>query len=385
MAVLADHVRVAGRFARSANVERDIAATEPLDGYVVTARALDVVERMAGAAARGPAGGAWSLTGPYGSGKSSLALLLDAAWGEDSAPRRAALKLIADASPAAAELIAAGHERHGTGRSGFHRGLVTAEREPLSRTVLRALHAAAVRSFGRVPSGAEFPAADALREAMEDAAADDPRRTGPSPAALVEVARALAADRPLLVVIDEFGKNLEAIGDSGDTDPYLLQQLAEAGQGSGLPIFLLTLQHLSFEDYLTGVDGTQRREWAKVQGRFEDVAFVESPAQTRALIATVFNAGPADSEATEREREREREIISGPDRSLGGRPGQVDGPARVRRPVRSGRGRFLLSPPSARFAGAPGAVQPLRPARADAVLVPDRPGPSQRRLLPSHN
>ena len=306
MAVLADHVRVAGRFARSANVERDIAATEPLDGYVVTARALDMVERVAGAAARGPAGGAWSLTGPYGSGKSSLALLLDAAWGGDSAPRRAALKLIADASPAAADLIAAGHERHGTGRSGFHRGLVTAEREPLSRTVLRALHAAAVRSFGRVPSAAEFPAADALREAMEDAAADDPRRTGPSPAALVEVARALAADRPLLVVIDEFGKNLEAIGDSGDTDPYLLQQLAEAGQGAGLPIFLLTLQHLSFEDYLTGVDSTQRREWAKVQGRFEDVAFVESPAQTRALIATVFDTGPADSGQRERERERER-------------------------------------------------------------------------------
>lgn len=298
MAVLADHVRVAGRFARSANVERDIAATEPLDGYVVTARALDMVERVAGAAARGPAGGAWSLTGPYGSGKSSLALLLDAAWGGDSAPRRAALKLIADASPAAAELIAAGHERHGTGRSGFHRGLVTAEREPLSRTVLRALHAAAVRSFGRVPSAAEFPAADALREAMEDAAADDPRRTGPSPAALVEVARALAADRPLLVVIDEFGKNLEAIGDSGDTDPYLLQQLAEAGQGAGLPIFLLTLQHLSFEDYLTGVDSTQRREWAKVQGRFEDVAFVESPAQTRALIATIFKAGRINGKAT---------------------------------------------------------------------------------------
>ena len=318
MAVLADHIRVAGRFARSANVERDIAATEPLDGYVVTARALDMVERVASAASEGRAGGAWSLTGPYGSGKSSLALLLDAAWGDDSAPRRAALKLIADASPATADLIAAGHEHHGTKASGFHRGLVTASREPLNRTVLRALHTAVVRSFGRVPPSGEFKAADALRGAMEDAAADDPRRTGPSPAALVEVARALAADRPLLVVIDEFGKNLEAIGDGGDTDPYLLQQLAEAGQGTGLPIFLLTLQHLSFEDYLTGVDGTQRREWAKVQGRFEDVAFVESAAQTRALIATVFDTGtgPADSEATERERERDY-FAAG---SIAGRP-----------------------------------------------------------------
>ena len=93
------------------------------------------------------------------------------------------------------------------------------------------------------------------------------------------IARCLAEDAPLLLVIDEFGKNLEAIRDGGDADPYLLQQLAEAGQGSGLPIFLLTLQHLSFEEHLSGADAAQRREWAKVQGRFEDIAFVSQPAR----------------------------------------------------------------------------------------------------------
>ena len=35
--------------------------------------------------------------------------------------------------------------------------------------------------------------------------------------------------------------------------------------------------------------GAQRREWAKVQGRFEDVSFVDSPGQTRSLIGTVFS------------------------------------------------------------------------------------------------
>ena len=102
------------------------------------------------------------------------------------------------------------------------------------------------------------------------------------------MARCLAEDAPLLLIIDEFGKNLEAISDGSDADPYLLQQLAEAGQGADLPIFSLTLQHLSFEDYLVGIDGPRRREWAKVQGRFEDVAYIESAAQTRALIGTVF-------------------------------------------------------------------------------------------------
>ena len=99
----------------------------------------------------------------------------------------------------------------------------------------------------------------------------------------------MAEEAPLLLIIDEFGKNLEAILDDNDSDPYLLQQLAEAGQGSGLPIFLLTLQHLSFEDYLADANGPRRSEWAKVQGRFEDISYIESARQTRALIGTVFD------------------------------------------------------------------------------------------------
>ncbi|MFW6039274.1 MAG: hypothetical protein ACOC9P_02225, partial [bacterium] len=289
MSTLADHVKVVGRFSRSANLERDANAAEPLDGYVVTARALDVVERIAHTAARGTAGGAWSLTGPYGSGKSSLALLLDAMFGEAGPRRGLAWNLVREASHAAADVVADAHRRHGTESDGFHRALATAQREPISHTVLRALRAAVVRRHGEVPSTNVFPAADMLQAALSDVESDDPRRTGPSAAAIVESARCLAEERPLLLIIDEFGKNLEAIRDGGDADPYLLQQLAEAGQGSGAPIFILTLQHLSFEDYLAGTDGPQRREWAKVQGRFEDLAYVESAAQTRALIGTAFH------------------------------------------------------------------------------------------------
>ncbi len=288
MGALADYIGVVGRFARSTSLERDIARREPLDGYVVTARALDVVERIASTATNGAAGGAWSLTGPYGSGKSSLALLIDAAFGKRGATRTAATKLIEVTSPAVADLLARAHQARGTDERGFHRAVVTASREPLHHTVLRALQSAVIRAYGAIPSTRTFRAAKTLKAALADAASDDPWRIGPSPTDLLEVARCLAEDAPLLFIIDEFGKNLEAIGDGSDADPYLLQQLAEAGQGAGLPIFALTLQHLSFEDYLVGIDGPRRREWAKVQGRFEDVAYIESAAQTRALIGTVF-------------------------------------------------------------------------------------------------
>lgn len=286
--VLADRISIRSRFARSANVERDIARPEPLEGYVVTARVLDVLGRLAATAANGKAGGAWSLTGPYGSGKSSLALLIDAAFGPPTPTREAALQLIAEASPDTEVMTRAAHERYGTWATGFHRGLVTASREPLGFTVLRALQTA----YERTPRTSEFPAAHVLQGALRDAKSEDPRRTGPSPSSIVEIACALAEEAPLLLIIDEFGKSLEAVRD-GDEDPYLLQQLAEAGQGSGLPIFLVTLQHLSFEDYLAGSEGAGRREWAKVQGRFEDVSFVESAGQLRALIGNVFEGTDA--------------------------------------------------------------------------------------------
>jgi len=289
MSKLAASISVRARFARSANLERDLERQEPLDGYIVTSRALDVVERIAETAATGPAGGAWSLTGPYGSGKSSLALLIDAAFGGDSAVRQTALGLIDESSREVGARIRRAHRRHGTESGGFHRGLVTAGREPLNRTVLWALYSAVLRSYGGIPSRTAFRASAALKGALADAESDDPRRTGPSPSALVDIACCLAEDVPLILMIDEFGKNLEAIRDGGDADPYLLQQLAEAGQGAGSPIFVLTLQHLSFEDHLAGTSSVQRREWAKVQGRFEDIAFVESASQTRALIGTVFS------------------------------------------------------------------------------------------------
>ena len=280
---LSDLIALNGRFARSANLERDCARDAPLDGYVVTPRALKAIERVAAAAAAGTAGAAWSVTGPYGSGKSSLALLLDAALGPPGALRDKALGAVAAASPPAAELFAEAHRRWSTESSGFWRGLVTAEPESLNMTVLRALSNATSRG----DSGGGGSAASALSAARKAAGSDDPRSSASVASALVDIAKDIASRRPLLLVIDEFGKNLEASALSG-SDPYLLQRLAEAGQGSGLPIFLMTLQHLSFAEHSGGSDGASRREWAKVQGRFSDLAFTESPSQTRKLIAAAI-------------------------------------------------------------------------------------------------
>ncbi|MXV88016.1 MAG: hypothetical protein F4117_07890 [Acidimicrobiales bacterium] len=289
MMTLADVLTVRSQFARSANFERDAESAESLDGYVVTARALDVVGRVADTAS-GSAGGAWSVTGPYGSGKSSLGLLLDAAFGPPGVARELALDKISEASSAAKEAVLQALSNHQARSHGFYRALVTADREPVARTVLRGLHRAVVRRHGKIPGSAEFPASSVLKLAQRRAGRkEDP--VDPSVSELVDIAGCMASRAPLLIVIDEFGKNLEAARDDESSDTYLLQRLAEAGQGTGLSIFVITLQHLSFEEYLADVDDRRRRDWAKVQGRFVDIAFTESAAQTRALIAQAFEVG----------------------------------------------------------------------------------------------
>ena len=288
MPALSDYISIHERFARSANLERDAGLAEPLGSYIVTARSLNVIESIAKTALKGPSGGAWTLIGPYGSGKSSLALLLDAALGPSSSTRELAWNLVSEASSSTIELIQQVHEYHQTSKRGFHRGLVTANREPVSHSILRALHIAVLRTYKKIPSTANFQAAKVLRKSLDDMKLSNSRSAVPSPNAILDIAKCLAKDAPLLLIIDEFGKNLEYISEGEDADPYLLQQLAEAGQGAGLPIFFLTLQHQSFENYMVGTDTTKAREWSKVQGRFETISYIESSQQIRSLISSVF-------------------------------------------------------------------------------------------------
>jgi hypothetical protein len=288
MSSISDHMSIAHRYARSANLERDSQSQHALDGYLLTGRAVDLVDRIA-STVRSGSGGAWSVTGPYGSGKSSFGVFLDALYGpRKSRAFRSALAAVSDLSPDLAEAIRASRGSDIAG-VGFARALVTAKAEPVTVTIARALEHAADGWFEGRPTARQFPEVKLLKAALDDATSLDPRRTGPAPGSLVEVAVALARRAPLLLVIDEFGKNLEAAQQRNDADLYLLQLIAEASQtATGAPILLVTMQHLAFNEYAAAADTMQQREWAKIQGRFEDVTFVDSPSQTRQLVSAVF-------------------------------------------------------------------------------------------------
>ena len=64
------------RFLRSVRLERDINEPDALDGYSLTAQARTVLRRMLASLLASGTERAWTLTGPYGSGKSAFTLFL---------------------------------------------------------------------------------------------------------------------------------------------------------------------------------------------------------------------------------------------------------------------------------------------------------------------
>jgi hypothetical protein len=53
-------------------------------------------------------------------------------------------------------------------------------------------------------------------------------------------------------------------------------------------LFLFVLLHQSFEQYAKGLGENLKNEWSKVQGRFEEVPFLESAEQVLRVVSAAF-------------------------------------------------------------------------------------------------
>ncbi|MES2517876.1 MAG: hypothetical protein V4585_07195 [Bacteroidota bacterium] len=95
----------------------------------------------------------------------------------------------------------------------------------------------------------------------------------------------------LILVIDEFGKFLEyAVKNEPEKELYFIQQLAEFVNNPDYNICLITTIHQSFDAYGNGLDRTQKQEWIKVKGRFQEITFNEPVEQLLYLASQHINA-----------------------------------------------------------------------------------------------
>ena len=281
---LSDIFHVSSRFRRSVHLERDFYAENPLDGYVVSVTARETLRRLISALENPSASKAWSLTGPYGSGKSAFALFAAKLLGDPESPAtQEALHLLEHGDVFLRDQFADVRASRQKQR-GFCPVLISGERAPITITLLRGL-AIGLAAFG----GSRFVRLiRSIERRLESATPENPPYASEITDFFEAATRKIGetGGAGLILVVDELGKFLEyAAQHPSQGDMFVLQSLAEfAARSEDAPLFLLTILHQAFEQYAQRLGKSQREEWAKVQGRFEDVTFMEPTEQVLRLI-----------------------------------------------------------------------------------------------------
>lgn len=274
--LLSEVVRLLPNRLRAVRLEDDLPNGNLLGGYTLTAQALAALGRIADGLTNYAK--AWTLTGPYGSGKSFFALFLAHLLDRRRPGHTAALEMAAQADPSLTKRL----EQALGERGGLQTIAVTGARASLQECL--------ARGFSQVLGTNNFPSD--LRDGLEQARHADSRTFLKWIQKFLETAtRPDVGVHGALIVFDEMGKALEhAASHPQESDVYLLQELAEfAARSNEHPLVFIGILHQAFDGYAALLDRATQREWAKVQGRFEDIPFQEPPVQQMRLLANAFS------------------------------------------------------------------------------------------------
>lgn len=272
-----DLFKVKSRFLRSAHLERDFNDPTCLSGYVVTDFTRSCLGHVANGLNARSGQRAWRMTGDYGSGKSSFALLL-AHWfaGREKTFPSELRKVV-------------GYRQIGVRRRpNFVPILVTCSRQALGTSILNSLYQTLTQIYGNRTKISLIREVERLLDKGLEPTDDQIFRF------ILEVNSRIIADSKgngLILILDELGKFLEfAALHPQRQDIFLLQRLAEAASRSGdQPLFVVCLLHQGFNAYSDLLSQSAQREWEKIAGRFEEIVFNQPIDQVANVIASAIN------------------------------------------------------------------------------------------------
>jgi hypothetical protein len=257
---LSETVSVSRQFLRSVNLEADLGRADALQGYVCQDTAQSLLANMAHHVNK-TRQRAFTWTGPYGGGKSSLALVLGSLVSPTKTLREEAKKILGLNSDTD------NSEAWNCSKDGWLVIPVVGKRKSII---------------------------DALSSALDKALAKTSRKPTSTSLILrlVEEAEKRKKDGVLLI-IDELGKFLESAAQSGE-DIYFYQELAETASRCNGKLVIVGILHQSFEQYAVKLGRDARDEWAKIQGRYIDIPLVAGSDEVIELVgkALVKNNPP---------------------------------------------------------------------------------------------
>lgn len=267
---IASLFHVPKRFLRSVQLERDFYDPHSLDGYIVTPAMAEAFQRIAAGLRPNSGQRAWRITGDYGVGKSSFALVLAHLLSHPDAPAVSRLAETVD--------WPRGEEEPPR----FWPVLITGAQENLVGAVARGIQ----DTLSRLPAAKKKSAYRELTAQAEATALDGSLRSLEGLIAALQTAAA-AESVGIVLIIDELGKLLEhAAVQPEPEDVFVLQRLAEFASRSGeQPFLFIGLLHQAFNAYAGRLPTSIRLEWEKVAGRFDEIVFDQPLMHTAALVA----------------------------------------------------------------------------------------------------
>jgi hypothetical protein len=259
---LSQRVHIAPRYQRAVRIDADLNDPAALEGFVCTGtfeRALSTVAHQFKATGQG----AFTWTGPYGGGKSSLALAFAGLIGPKGPVRTQAKAVL---GVVASECVT---EAFGASAAGWRVIPVLGQRRDAAHVIWDALIASgAVREQPRrLTSGHVLDTLVAI--------AKRPNHTG------------------LVLLIDELGKLLEHAA-GGDADLQLFQDLAERASRTQGRLVVIGVLHQAFDEYAGRLGKHVRDEWSKVQGRFLDVPLQVTGTEQLEILGRALNCKRVD-------------------------------------------------------------------------------------------
>ena len=270
---LSRHVAVNRQFLRSVRLDADLGRADAMQGYILQPSARNLLETTAKHLLNTQQR-AFTWTGPYGGGKSSLALALASLAGGDPTIRKAARTALEVTS-------SDGIQKFFGAKKPWVVLPVVGKRASVVDEIGATIdnHLRGVR--GRKPQ------LNGRRDVVTE---------------LVRAAETRDDIGGVLLVIDELGKFLEHASQTGE-DIGFYQELAESASRCGGNLVIIGVLHQAFEQYALRLGQSAQQEWAKVQGRYVDIPLVAGSDEVVLLIGRALHVDyphPASIKIAER-------------------------------------------------------------------------------------
>ena len=256
--MLSDVVSISRQFLRSVRIDADFGREDGLAGFICQGTARGLLGNMAKQLLESNQR-AFTWTGPYGGGKSSLALALCSLVSANANLRAKAREVIGCSDD---DQISSAFS---TDEQGWLVVPVVGKRADIREAIGMSLDKA---------TGAKKS-----RHKSSDVIAN-------------LVAEAERQPNGVLVVIDELGKLLEATASEGG-DIGFLQDLAESASRCRGRLVVVGILHQAFEAYAARLGREAREEWAKVQGRYIDIPLVAGADEVVELVGRAITRDEA--------------------------------------------------------------------------------------------